>query len=85
MSGASRDRAPREWAREAAVEVSHLRKAYGENVAVDDLSLRANLGAAVQATQDSIQGTLPPAGPMLVMAAYTMTFGFAAWRFFRWE
>jgi ABC-2 type transport system permease protein len=43
------------------------------------------LGAAVQATQDAIGGTFPPATPLLVMAAYALIFGLAAWRFFRWE
>jgi len=43
------------------------------------------LGAAVQATQDSMQGTFPPARPLLVMAAWAAAFTLAAWRFFRWE
>jgi ABC-2 type transport system permease protein len=43
------------------------------------------LGAAVQATQDAIAGTFPPAEPLLVMAAYAVVFGLASWRFFRWE
>lgn len=43
------------------------------------------LGAAVQATQDAIQGTFPPARPLLVMAGCTLIFALAAWRLFRWE
>jgi ABC-2 type transport system permease protein len=43
------------------------------------------LGSAVQATQDAIQGTFPPARPLLVMAAYALIFAVAAWRLFRWE
>ena len=43
------------------------------------------LGAAVQAVQDSTQTGFPPARPLLVMAAWGAVFGFAAWRFFRWE
>ncbi len=43
------------------------------------------LGSAVQATQDAIQGTFPPTRPLLVMVAYALIFGLAAWRLFRWE
>jgi ABC-2 type transport system permease protein len=43
------------------------------------------LGAGVQATQDAIAGTFPPTRPLLVMVAYAVIFGLAAWRFFRWE
>jgi ABC-2 type transport system permease protein len=43
------------------------------------------LGAAVQATQDAMEGTFPPARPLLVMLAWTAAFTLAAWRFFRWE
>jgi ABC-2 type transport system permease protein len=43
------------------------------------------LGAGVQATQDAIAGTFPPTSPLLVMVAYAVIFGLAAWRFFRWE
>lgn len=43
------------------------------------------LGSAVQATQDAINGTFPPARPLLVMVAYTLIFALAAWRLFRWE
>lgn len=43
------------------------------------------LGSAVQATQDAIQGTFPPARPLLVMAGYSLIFAVAAWRLFRWE
>ncbi len=43
------------------------------------------LGAAVQAAQDAMEGVFPPARPLLVMAAWAVVFGLAAWRFFRWE
>jgi ABC-2 type transport system permease protein len=43
------------------------------------------LGAAVEAIQDSMQTGFPPARPLLVLAAYTVVFAFAARRFFRWE
>jgi ABC-2 type transport system permease protein len=43
------------------------------------------LGSAVQATQDAMAGTFPPARPALVMVAYALIFGLAAWRLFRWE
>ena len=43
------------------------------------------LGAAVQALQSSMQGAFPPVQPLLVMAAYTLLFGFLAVRYFRWE
>jgi hypothetical protein len=84
-----------------AVEIAHLRKAYGDVVAVDDLSgldpgqdredlhlVVGNftpLGASVAAIQDSMQGQFPPAEPLLVLAGYAVVFGFLAKRFFRWE
>jgi ABC-2 type transport system permease protein len=43
------------------------------------------LGAAVQALQNSMQGTFPSAQSLLVMAAYALLFGFLAVRYFRWE
>lgn len=43
------------------------------------------LGAAVQASQDSMQGRFPPTCPMLVMAAWGAVFALASWRLFRWE
>ncbi|HEY3773662.1 MAG TPA: ABC transporter permease [Solirubrobacteraceae bacterium] len=43
------------------------------------------LGAAVQACQNAILGAFPPARPLLVMGAYALIFGAAAWRLFRWE
>ncbi len=42
-------------------------------------------GAAVQAAQDAMEGMFPPTRPLLVMAGWTVVFGLAAWRFFRWE
>jgi len=43
------------------------------------------LGAAVQALHSSMQGAFPPAQSLLVMASYTLLFGFLAVRYFRWE
>ena len=43
------------------------------------------LGASVQALQTATQGHFPPAGPLLVMAAYAVVFAVLAWRSFRWE
>jgi ABC-2 type transport system permease protein len=43
------------------------------------------LGAAVQALQDAMQGSFPPARALLVLAAYAVVFWIAAVRFFRWE
>lgn len=43
------------------------------------------LGAAVQAMNATIQGSFPPASPLLVMAVYAVVFSAAAIRFFRWE
>lgn len=43
------------------------------------------LGAAVRAMQDATQGVFPSAQSLLVMAGYTVVFGFLAARFFRWE
>jgi ABC-2 type transport system permease protein len=43
------------------------------------------LGAGVQAMLNSIQGTFPTAGELLVMAAWAVICGFAAVKLFRWE
>jgi len=43
------------------------------------------LGAAVQALQDSWQGTFPPALQLITLAIYAVAFGVAAARLFRWE
>jgi ABC-2 type transport system permease protein len=53
--------------------------------ALQQISNYTPLGAAVQATQNAIAGTFPPTRPLLVMVAYAVIFGLAAWRFFRWE
>jgi ABC-2 type transport system permease protein len=53
--------------------------------ALQHISDYTPLGAGVQATQAAIAGTFPPTRPLLVMVAYTVIFGLAAWRFFRWE
>jgi ABC-2 type transport system permease protein len=43
------------------------------------------LGAAVQAMDAAMQGSFPPARPLLVMTAYAVVFGVAAIRLFRWD
>lgn len=43
------------------------------------------LGAAVEAIESAIRGMFPPATSLLVLAGYTVVFGFLAVRFFRWE
>ncbi len=43
------------------------------------------LGAAVQAMDAAMQGSFPPARPLLVMAVYAVVFSAAAIRWFRWE
>jgi ABC-2 type transport system permease protein len=43
------------------------------------------LGAAVQAMDAAMQGSFPPARPLLVMAAYAVVLGLIAIRLFRWE
>jgi ABC-2 type transport system permease protein len=43
------------------------------------------LGAAVQAIQQALYTGFPAASPLLVLAAYSLVFGFIAVRFFRWE
>ena len=43
------------------------------------------LGAGVHAMLSSLQGSFPPAQPLLVMAAWAVLFGLAAVRLFRWE
>ena len=43
------------------------------------------LGAGVHAMLSSMQGSFPPAQPLLVMAAWAVVFGFAAVKLFRWE
>jgi ABC-2 type transport system permease protein len=43
------------------------------------------LGAGVHAMLSSIQGSFPPAQPLLVMGAWAVVFGVAAVKLFRWE
>jgi ABC-2 type transport system permease protein len=43
------------------------------------------LGAAVQAMQDTMQGSFPAARALLVLLAYSVVFALAAIRYFRWE
>jgi ABC-2 type transport system permease protein len=43
------------------------------------------LGAAVQALQQSMEGSFPTTRSLLVMVAYAVVFGFLAVHFFRWE
>jgi ABC-2 type transport system permease protein len=50
-----------------------------------DISNYTPLGAAVQAVQASMQTGFPPVAPLLVLAGYTVVFGYLARRFFRWE
>lgn len=50
-----------------------------------DVSDYTPLGAAVQALQDSVNGTFPSARELLVLVAYAVGFGFAAVRMFSWE
>jgi ABC-2 type transport system permease protein len=50
-----------------------------------DISNYTPLGAAVQAMQSAMQTGLPPAPPLLVLAAYALVFAFLARRLFRWE
>jgi ABC-2 type transport system permease protein len=49
------------------------------------ISLYTPLGASVQALQHSIQSGFPTAAPLLVLAVYTIIFGWLALRFFKWE
>jgi ABC-2 type transport system permease protein len=53
--------------------------------ALRDVGQLTPLGASVQALQTATQGHFPPAGPLLVMAAYAVVFAVLAWRSFRWE
>jgi ABC-2 type transport system permease protein len=50
-----------------------------------DISNYTPLGAAVEAVQDSMQKGFPPVAPLLVLAGYTVVFGYLARRYFRWE
>jgi ABC-2 type transport system permease protein len=50
-----------------------------------DVSDYTPLGAAVQALQDAIQGTFPPATTLLTLAAYAGVLGYLATRYFKWE
>ncbi|MCW4018125.1 MAG: ABC transporter permease [Candidatus Bathyarchaeota archaeon] len=43
------------------------------------------VGAAVNALDSSMAGSFPSFVPLVVMAAYTVIFGFVAIRYFRWE
>ena len=53
--------------------------------ALQQVSNYTALGAAVQAAQDAMTGTFPPARPLLVMAGWAVVPGLAARRFFRWD
>jgi len=50
-----------------------------------DISNYTPLGAGVHAMLSSMQGSFPPAQPLLVMAAWAAVFGLAAVKLFRWE
>jgi len=43
------------------------------------------VGAAVKALDSSMTGSFPSFVPLVVLAAYTVIFGFVAIRYFRWE
>lgn len=53
--------------------------------ALQHIATYTPVGAAVQAIQDSIRGTFPPARPLAVMAAWALVFAPVSRRFFRWE
>jgi len=50
-----------------------------------DISDYTPVGAAAEILQDSMQGQLPPAAPLLALAGYALVFSLLARRFFRWE
>jgi ABC-2 type transport system permease protein len=52
---------------------------------VQDIGDYTPVGAAVEALQDSAQGTFPPFTPLLTLVGYALVFIIIAWRFFRWE
>lgn len=52
---------------------------------LQDIAKFTPLGAADIAIQSSVVGHFPPTEPLLVMAGYTLVFGFLARRWFRWE
>jgi ABC-2 type transport system permease protein len=52
---------------------------------MQDISNLTPLGAAVHAMLRSMQGTFPTIGSVAVMAAWTVVFGIAAVKLFRWE
>ena len=54
-------------------------------VLLRDVSDFTPLGAAVQALQNSMEGSFPSARALLVLVAYAVVFGIAAVRLFRWE
>lgn len=54
-------------------------------VPIRDISTWTPLGAATTAIQDAMQTGFPPAGQLLILAAYAIVAGFLAVRFFRWE
>jgi ABC-2 type transport system permease protein len=54
-------------------------------VQVRDISTWTPLGAPTVAMQDAMQTGFPPAGQLLILAAYAVGAGALAVRFFRWE
>jgi ABC-2 type transport system permease protein len=48
-------------------------------------ALLTPVGAAVKALDSSMAGSFPSFVPLVVLAAYTVIFGFVAIRYFRWE
>jgi ABC-2 type transport system ATP-binding protein len=74
------------------IEVRQLHKAYGDTVAVDDISFDVQPGemfgilgpngVGKTTTVECIEGLRNPLG---TMAAWAAAFGLAAAKFFRWE
>jgi ABC-2 type transport system permease protein len=52
---------------------------------IQGISHLTPLGAAVQATQASMDTGFPPAAPLLVLTAYALVFGYLSKRFFQWQ
>jgi ABC-2 type transport system permease protein len=52
---------------------------------IQDISHFTPLGAAVQATQYSLEKGFPPVSPLLVLTAYALVLGYLGKRFFQWQ
>jgi ABC-2 type transport system permease protein len=55
------------------------------SVVMRQISDYTPLGAGVHAMLSAMQGSFPPAQPLLVMAGWAVVFGLAAVKLFRWE